>query len=156
MPDSKSVVFAAENAVWRVPITGGASMKTDVPFNQFGFSPDGKLMFLTLQKIESGAMHAKLLVTPASDSKTILHTFDTPYGMQSPQFTPDGKAIAFLLTRNHATNIWEQRLSERAPSQLTTFGSGEMFAFNWSGDGKQLAYSRGQRKTNVILMRSFR
>lgn len=66
------------------------------------------------------------------------------------------KAIAFILRRNHAANIWEQPLNEGALVPLTKFPSGEMFAFGWSSDGKQLAFSRGQRKTNVILMRNFR
>ena len=76
--------------------------------------------------------------------------------MQFPRFTPDGKAIAFLLTRDRATNIWEQGLKEKSPKQLTKFSSGEMFAFDWSSDGKHLAFSRGQRKTDVILIRNFR
>jgi hypothetical protein len=31
-----------------------------------------------------------------------------------------------------------------------------MFAFDWSRDGKQLAFSLGQLKTAVILMGNFR
>lgn len=155
-PDSKSIVYAADGAVWSVPITGGTPARTDFPFAQFGLSPDGKLMFYTSQKIEGGAMHAKLMVSPATESKTTLHIFDWPYGMQSPRFTPDSKAIAFLLTRDRATNVWEQRLTESAPVQVTKFTNGETFAFGWSSDGKQLAFSRGQRKTNVILMKNFR
>jgi len=96
------------------------------------------------------------LVTPANDPKTILYSLDTPYGMRSPRFTPDGKAIAFLLTRDDATNIWIQSLKKSAPKQLTKFSRGEMFAFDWSRDGKQLAFSRGQEKTDVILMSNFR
>jgi Tol biopolymer transport system component len=108
------------------------------------------------QKIEGGAMHAKFLVTPANDPKTILYVLDTPYGMHFPRFTPDSKAIAFLLTRDRATNIWTQGLKESAPKPLTKFSSGEMFAFDWSRDGKHLAFSRGQQKTEVILMSNFR
>jgi len=76
--------------------------------------------------------------------------------MQSPQFTPDGKAMAFILTRNHAGNIWEQRLTGGDPMQLTKFTNGDMFSFSWSKDGKQLAFSRGVRKTDVVMMSNFR
>jgi Tol biopolymer transport system component len=62
----------------------------------------------------------------------------------------------FLLTRNRATNIWEQRLAGGAPVQVTHFPSGDMFAFAWSRDGKQLAFSRGRRKTDVVMMSGFR
>jgi len=154
-PDAKSVIYAADNAVWRVSITGGTPERQDMPLSEFSYSPDGKLMFYQSQ-IEGGAVHAKFLVTPANDPKTILYALDTPYGMQSPRFTTDSKAIAFLLTRDHATNIWIQGLQESAPKQLTKFSSGEMFAFDWSRDGKHLAFSRGQQATDVILMNNFR
>ena len=155
-PDSKSVIYVADNAIWRVSITGGTPERQDMPLSEFGYSPDGKLMFYESQKIEGGAMHAKLLITPANDPKTILHALDTPYGMQFPRFTPDSKAIAFLLTRDRATNVWIHDLKESAPKQLTKFSSGGMFGFDWSRDGKHLAFSRGQQKTDVILMSNFR
>ena len=34
--------------------------------------------------------------------------------------------------------------------------SDDMFAFVWSHDGKQLAFSRGRRKTDVVTMSHFR
>ena len=155
-PDPKSVVYAADNAIWRVSVAGGTPEKLDLPFTQIGYSPDGRLMFHLSQRVEAGTMQAKLVVSSAADSKKILYTFDAPYGMQAAQFTPDSKALAFLLSRNRATNIWEQPLSGGAPVQVTKFPNGEMFAFGWSSDGKQLAFSRGQRKTDVIIMSNFR
>jgi hypothetical protein len=113
-------------------------------------------MFYNSQEIAGGAIHPMLVVTPAYDPKTILHKLDAPYGLQFPTFTPDGKAIAFLLTRNRATNIWKEQLSGTAPSALTKFPTGDMFGFSWSRDGKKLAFSRGQQKTDVILMSNFR
>jgi serine/threonine protein kinase/Tol biopolymer transport system component len=155
-PDSKSILYATEEAIWRSPINGGEPEKTNLPLAQFGFSRDGKLMFYSSQKVEGGTMQSKITVTPADDQKTVLHTFDTPYGMQAPRFTPDGKAIAFRLTRNRATNIWELPLTGSAPVPLTKFPSGDMFSFSWSWDGQQLAFSRGQLKTDVIQMSNFR
>jgi Tol biopolymer transport system component len=76
--------------------------------------------------------------------------------MQSPKFSPEGKALAFMLTRKGATNVWEQPLSGGDPVPVTKFTSGEMFAFAWSKDGKQLAMSRGQRKSDVVMMSNFR
>ncbi len=154
-PDANSVVYAADNAIWRVPITGGTPEKLDLPLTEFRYSNDNKLLFYVSQKIEAGIMQAKLIVASA-DGKTTLHTLDYPYGMQRPQFTPDNKALAFLLSRNRATNIWKQPLSGKSPTPLTRFTSGDMFAFGWSPDGKRLAFSRGQRKTDVILMSNFR
>ena len=155
-PDSKSVFYATEDAIWRAPISGGARVKTDLPRTQIGFSPDGKLVDYGSQRIEGGVMQSRLIVASATDSNTALHTLDAPYGMRSAKFTPDGKDIAFLLTRNRATNIWKLPLSGKNPTPLTKFTSGDMFAFSWSRDGKRLAFSRGQEKTDVILMSNFR
>ena len=153
-PDSKSVLYGADGVVWRVSINGGTPEKTDLPFTQFGYSTDGKLLFYGTQT-HGDSPESKLVVVAALGGAP-LHTFDVPFGMQSPELTPDGKAIAFLLTRNHATNIWEQPLAGGDPVPLTKFTSGEMFAFAWSKDGKQLAFSRGQHKTDVVMMSNFR
>ena len=154
-PDSKSALYGASGAVWRVGIDGGTPEKTDLPFSLFGYSRDGKLMFYGSQHAQGGSMQDKLIVVPGGGGAA-LYSFDVPYGAQSAQFTPDAKAIAFLLTRNHATNIWEQPLAGGDPVPLTKFTTGEMFAFAWSKDGKQLAFSRGQHKTDVVMMSNFR
>ena len=78
-----------------------------------------------------------------------------PYGMRGPRFTPDGKALAFMLSRNHATNIWKLPLAGTGLVQVTKFSSGDMFAFAWSADGKQLGFARGQKKTDVVMMSGF-
>lgn len=154
-PDSKSVIYASE-AIWRSPVSGGTAEKTNLPLALFGFSGDNKLMFFTSQKIDSGGIHSKLVVSPSYEPNTTLHTFDAPYGIRAPRFTPDSKAIAFLLDRNRATNVWEIPLSGSTSVQMTKFSNGEVFAFGWSGDGKQMAFSRGQLKTDVVLMSNFR
>jgi Tol biopolymer transport system component len=97
-----------------------------------------------------------MVVAPADSPSNVLHGFNVPYGMQSPRFTPDNKALAFLLTRKGATNIWLQPLAGGDPVPLTNFTSGDMFAFSWSKDGKQLAMSRGRRKSDVVMMSNFR
>jgi Tol biopolymer transport system component len=154
-PDSKSVLYFADAVVWRVPINGGAPEKTTLPFSDIGFSPDGKLLWYTKQITEGPVLKLQLSVAPA-DGGAPLYTFDAPFGMQSPRFTPDGKGVAFILTRNRAANIWEQRLTGGDPVQLTHFTDGAIFTFAWSQDGKQLALSRGQRKTDVVMMSNFR
>lgn len=154
-PDSRSIIYGGNGVIWRIPIEGGTAEKTDLPFANLGFSPDGKLMFYFSQRVQGEQMESKIIVTSASGGPP-LHSFDAPYGMQLIQFAPDSKAIAYMLTRNRATNIWEQPLSGGAPIQMTHFTAGDMFSFAWSPDGKQLAFSRGQRKTDVVLMSNFR
>jgi Tol biopolymer transport system component len=61
-----------------------------------------------------------------------------------------------MITRNRATNIWLQPLAGGPPKQITNFLNGDMFAYAWSSDGKRLALSRGERKTDVVMMSGFR
>ena len=155
LPDSKSVLYATSSALWRVPLEGGDPVKLDLPPSQIGYSRDGQLRFYISQSVAGGNMVSKLVVTSA-DTVHPLHEFDIPYGMRGPQFTPDSKAFAYLLTRNRATNIWVQPLEGGSPRQLTQFSDGDMFAFAWSSDGKQLAFSHGHRKSDVVMMSNFR
>ena len=153
-PDSQSAIYTADNAVWSIPLEGGKPTKLNLPFTFFEYSPDGKRVLYVSQAHQGATVQSKFVVASAADGTT-LYSLDVPYGAQSPRFTPDGKAIAFLLTRNRATNIWEQPLAGGTPVQLTKFPSEQMFAFAWSANGKQLAFSRGQNKTDVVMMSNF-
>jgi Tol biopolymer transport system component len=153
-PDSKFAIFASENGMWKVPLEGGSPEKTTLPLTDIVFSPDGKLQATRMENFENGNLRAKLFVT-ATGGGAPIYTSDVPFGMQSLRFTPDNKAIAYTLTRNLATNLWKQPLSGGEPVQITKFTSGQIFAYAWSRDGKQLALLRGQRKTDVVMMSNF-
>jgi Tol biopolymer transport system component len=155
MPDSKTVLYATEAAIWRISLDGGQPEKTNLPLANFGFSHDGKLMVLALQKVEGGAMHAQVAVSPAEGGPAIF-TFTPPFGMRVLGFTPDNKALAYMLTRDRAGNLWKQPLTGGPAVQVTKFTDGDMFDYAWSADGKRLALARGQRKTDVIMISSFR
>lgn len=68
------------------------------------------------------------------------------------RWSPDGKALHYLLTKGDVTNIWEQPLSGSSAHQLTQFTSGKIFDFNWSADGKTILMSRGNLGGDVVLL----
>ncbi len=153
-PDSRSAMYVAESTIWRAPFDGSAPIKLNLPLGLVAYSPDGKMVVYGSQKVEGGQFQSKMVIASAENG-TPLHAFDVPFGLQSSKFTPDGKAVAFLLKRDRATNIWKQPLSGGNIVQVTHFTSGDMFAFAWSKDGKHLAFSRGARKTDVVMMSGF-
>jgi eukaryotic-like serine/threonine-protein kinase len=152
--DPKWILYGADGAVWRVSIDGGTPEKTDLPFEEFGFSKDRTLFYELSQKIVSGEMQAKFLVS-RGPHQPILYALDVPYGEFDPRFTPDDKALAFLMKRDRATNIWKLPLTGGPPIPVTKFTSGDMFSFAWSADGKKLACSRGEAKSDVVMMSNF-
>jgi Tol biopolymer transport system component/tRNA A-37 threonylcarbamoyl transferase component Bud32 len=154
-PDSSAAVYYSQGTFWRAPLDGSAAQKINLASRSFGYSRDGKLIYDVKQTVEDGNYRGKIVVSPAAGGPPTA-TLETPYGLQAISFTPDDKALAFLLTRNRATNIWIQPLSGGPPTQLTKFTSGEMYAFAWSADGKHLAFSRGQRKSDVVMISNFR
>ncbi len=69
------------------------------------------------------------------------------------RFTPDGKAVAFVLADKGNENIWAQPLDGGKRRKLTNFDSRQIQDFSWSRDGKQLVVLRNEYTDDVILLR---
>jgi Tol biopolymer transport system component len=69
------------------------------------------------------------------------------------RFTPDGKALAFVVEEKGVDNIWLQPVDGSKGRQFTDFKSEEITGFRWSPDGKQLALVRHHSSSDVILLR---
>jgi len=167
-PDGKWVIYlrGASLIPMRVTITGekpaqaiaktGAVWIGDVP----AFSPDGKqVAYLASSEsvvlAPSGSQPNQLKVV-AFDSGVLLKQFDWPASAGEPRWAPRGEAIDYVLTRNGVSNIWEQSLAGGPPKQVTKFESGQIFDFDWSRDGRELALTRGSESSDVILISDFR
>jgi eukaryotic-like serine/threonine-protein kinase len=96
----------------------------------------------------------------AFDGGAPLQQFDWPVSaglfFGSPHWAPSGDAIDYVLTHNGVSNIWRQNLVGGAPKQITNFESGQIFDFDWSREGKQLALTQGSDSSDVIMIRNFR
>jgi Tol biopolymer transport system component len=77
-----------------------------------------------------------------------------PGGIDGARWSQDGNGLQYLLTRDGATNIWEQPLAGGEPKQVTKFTSGLIFDFNWSSDHTKLLLTRGSISRDVILLRN--
>jgi len=104
----------------------------------------------------NGVVTSSMVVASAAEPNKPLYTFAVPFGAQQPRFTPGNKGVAYTATRQGATNIWVKPLSGGESYPLTKFTSGDMFSFAFSGDGQQLAMSRGRGKTDVVMISNFR
>ncbi|MGI9103002.1 MAG: protein kinase domain-containing protein [Terriglobales bacterium] len=167
-PDGQTVYFGVyfgtagarkSSPGMRMPVAGGpATQVPNVPaeVNTAGglvISPDGKMLAYRFQEISPPAM--KMFVG-AVDGSTSPIVFQIPGAALSYAWSPDGRAIQYLLTRGGASNLWEQPINGGPARQVTHFTSGLAFGFAWSHDGKRLFMSRGKQTSDVVLMSNFR
>ena len=170
-PDGKWVIYLRGPSwtLMRVIVTGEKPPETftqsPAPGNASipAFSPDGKrIAYVTLPsspvKDPISSLPNQLKVI-AFDGGATLQQFDWPASaglFASPRWMPGGKAIDYVLTHNGVSNIWRQNLAGGAPKQITHFEMGQIFDFDWSRDGRQLALTRGRESSDVIMIKNFR
>jgi eukaryotic-like serine/threonine-protein kinase len=142
---------------FRLPIEGGTPTQIATP-HQTGdpilkISPDGN--WITYLYAEARPAQEQIAIIPATGG-TPVHLFPLPEDTNAFRWSPDGKGVQFVITRNGAANIWEQPIAGGPRRQITNFTSGLIFDFDWSYDGKLLYLAKGEKNSDVILISNFR
>jgi Tol biopolymer transport system component len=75
-----------------------------------------------------------------------------PHVSAGPQFTADGKSLAYPVRESGVDNIWMQPLDGSAGHPMTQFDTEQILVFHWSPDGKNLGILRGHTDSDVILL----
>jgi eukaryotic-like serine/threonine-protein kinase len=158
--DGSWLAYALEDssgtAIYRLPIEGGTP--TQIASAPGGgdlyISPDGKFVVYSFQEGKP-VPQSKFAVISAAGGPP-LHVFPLPPGSNSLRWSPDGKAVQYLLTRDGAANVWEQPLAGGQPRPVTHFTNGVILDFAWSHDGRQLLLSKGSITNDVVLISNFR
>jgi hypothetical protein len=164
-PDGKVlfyVLMGSPQKIMRIPTEGGEpTVVGEIPGvtirGTMRASPDGQFLAFPYDVyVPNPAL--KLAVISIVRGR-IHKTFDSPPGVYREaclRWSPDGKALQYLLTKGDVTNVWQQLLAEGSPKQITNFTSGRIFDFNWSQDGKLLFFSRGEISSDVVLLSNLR
>lgn len=150
-------------ALKRVPLDGG--MPERVPgsslpysfFTGFALSPNTNALayIAIIGNNETMGVTTKLaLVDLAAEGNGALRQLPAMPGNTGDaiRFTPDGKAVAYVIEEKGVDNIWVQPVDGSKGRQLTNFLSEQIGAFAWSPDGKRLVIGRGQSTSDVILL----
>jgi Tol biopolymer transport system component/DNA-binding winged helix-turn-helix (wHTH) protein len=170
-PDGKWVIYVQVPSLtlMRVTITGEKAPETITQspaaweLDVLAISPEGKrIVYVAAPETPvvnpsspSGSQPNQLKVI-AFDGGTLMHQSAWPASAWRPRWAPRGEAIEYVLTQDGVSNIWQQPLTGGPPKQVTHFDSGEIFDFEWSRDGRQLALTRGSESSDVILMSNLR
>jgi eukaryotic-like serine/threonine-protein kinase len=156
-----AVVYTATSSnkftLWRVGIDGGAPTQLTDKLSQWPVvSPDGKLVACWYR--EEAAQPWRIAVVPFEGGPPV-KAFELPVTVEPSipvRWTADGQALTFVATKSGVSNIWRQPLDGTPAAQLTTFPNEQIFWFEWSRDGRQLALSRGVVNSDVVLISNIR
>ena len=147
-PDGSSLVYAAGDSLvsgdffWRVETSGsGLPQRLDMAgarVSSPAFDDSGKRLLYSrnlddvdLRSFREGRGAEAIAVSTAVES--------------NPQFSPDGKRIAFESNRNGSEEIWLANADGTQPTQLTNRVGRFQGTPRWSPDGRQIAFdSQGQ------------
>jgi serine/threonine protein kinase len=68
----------------------------------------------------------------------------------NPQFSPDGRRLAFRSERSGSSQIWVANSDGSNPLQLTSLAEGNINAPRWSPDGKAIVFTAAQNNNQDI------
>jgi Tol biopolymer transport system component len=68
------------------------------------------------------------------------------------RFTPDARAIAYVVKDGSADASWLSSLEGTALRTLASFGAGHVSAFDWSPDGATIVALRQYGDSDVVLL----
>jgi Tol biopolymer transport system component len=154
-PDGKWVIYVNDDAgrptLWKIPFAGGPP--TQLSRKQLyspAVSPDGRLIAAHFwdEKPES---RRKIGILPIDGSESI-RLIDFPPTARSLRWSPEGKAVTYVDTRQGVSNVWAQPIGGGAPRRLTSLTDKEIYSFDWMADGKTLICSRGETVRDLYLL----
>ncbi len=162
--DSREIVFSSQRAgifsLWRVPASGGrAERLAGVGDNAFypSISRQGHRLAYTesftninIWRIEGAGPTDR---ASAGRTGSRIKLISSTRRETSPQFSPDGKKIAFGSDRSGSYEIWVCDSEGLNPMPLTSFGGPHSGTPRWSPDGRRIAFDstkEGSRDIYVV------
>ncbi len=147
MPDSKEILFSAKGSLWRLAVLGGGT-PARLPFvGDYGLMPvvsrpqpglPARLVYVrtfedgNIWRVETSAPGA------AASSPPAVAIASTRYESM-PQFSPDGRRVAFTSDRSGTWEIWLCDADGRNAAPLTSMGAVAGYP-HWSPDGERIVF----------------
>jgi Tol biopolymer transport system component len=161
-PDGQWVYFSSgeyqNRKLYKISIQGGSPIQlTNEPAAWPRVSPDGK--WIALEVTIGHPTRRTIAVLPAAGGPVITRVKIDSWTPSMPfQWTRDGKALLYVRDGNGASNnVWRLPLAGGKPVPVTNFtGDEEIYWFDLTADGRQLACVRGVSAFDAVMIRAVR
>jgi Tol biopolymer transport system component/DNA-binding winged helix-turn-helix (wHTH) protein len=161
-PDGRDLVFSSGghlglSRIARIPATSDSGTKPEPEFLSFGeqatgisISRTGRLVYSA--QFRDTALYELALPRPLT-SPIALSAFSSTFDEHTPDYSPDGKRLAFASTRSGAEEIWVANRDGSNPLQMTSMGGPLCANPQWSPDGRTILFnSRRAGSADLYLL----
>jgi Tol biopolymer transport system component/predicted Ser/Thr protein kinase len=157
-PDGREIVFggtsdifATSVGLWRIAPSGSAQPQQLIAFGdvaaQPAISPRARRLAYVNEYLQTSIWRMEAPANAGSGNANSLRPFSkaAPFisstrNDDAPQFSPDGKRIAFQSTRSGHEEIWTADGEGSNAAQLTSFAGPDVTTPQWSPDGEHIAF----------------
>ncbi len=163
-PDGKWVLYAAfagwspgiggQPSLWKIPVDGGYAVQlTREATSSPSVSPDGKRFSCVYFMDQPGGSPRTAIY--AIEGGAPIQIFERPAGTEEdrPYWTPDGKAVEYLVVDAAGSRIVRRMLGGGRPSVVASFPGEHLFFVRPSIDGRSIAFARGKETRELVMLR---
>ncbi len=140
--NGREIIYSSGQGLWRMPVSGGESpqpMFTSVQSSTPAISRQGNRLAYTRGFMDNNIW--RLEVPPLNGrARQPIKLISSTYDETAPQYSPDGKRIAFASARSGSTEIWVCSSDGSNAVQLTSLGATVSGSPHWSPDGQKIVF----------------
>ncbi|HEX9760736.1 MAG TPA: S41 family peptidase [Candidatus Acidoferrales bacterium] len=160
--DGKVIVYEENFGIWKLDTASGRSseVKIDIesdhkenPFEVVTYSGRADSFDLSPTTRRAVIDIRGELFTIATDRGDVVRLTRSYFRDRNPQWSPDGKWIAFTSDQSGRDEIWIIE-AEGKNAHKVSDGDSEKFAIVWSPDSKWLAYTASDRRLHLLNVES--
>jgi eukaryotic-like serine/threonine-protein kinase len=159
-PDGRELIYSSNRSgapyLWRIPASGGTPER--VPAGEgnpstLTLAPQGRLLAYTSARSDTNIWRLEARGAKGAGGGPPVKLISSTRTDTSPQYSADGKKIAFSSSRTGHLEIWVCDSDGANPVQLTSFGGPHVGSPRWSPDGRHIAFdstAEGHRDIYVV------
>jgi Tol biopolymer transport system component len=154
--DGKDIVYSLYKADWdaslmKVRAEAGAQPERLAFTGQLPFSPFSPAIAPRGNRFGYTAIFYDVQIWQVAPGKAPRSFAPSTRLGLSPQYSPDGKRVAFASNRSGPVEIWSCNSDGGDPIRITHFDSGYSGTPRWSPDGRSIAFDRRLKKGGPFL-----